>query len=77
MRRAAFALSVLIAAGMPDQWIRTTEGFVTQYRGVDAGGGRWAGSSYEQGGTIYSQWSGPHGRVKHCRTTEGKTSCSD
>jgi hypothetical protein len=40
------------------------QGFVTRYQSDNG----WIGNSYEQGGTTFSEFTGPHGETQHCRS---------
>jgi hypothetical protein len=62
-----FLLPIFAAHAQPTSWQSYQEGFITYYQGTDANGGRWTGSSYEQWGLRFYEFTGPDGQTQHCR----------
>ena len=62
-------LAALVHA-QPTSWQSYRDGFITRYSGTDANGGKWTGSSYEQWGTRFYEFTGPDGRTQRCSAYE-------
>src|SRR6516164_644102 len=59
-------LRALAARAQPTEWQSHQEGFVTRYQGTDANGGQWTGSSYQQWGKRFYEFTGPDGQTRRC-----------
>jgi hypothetical protein len=63
-------LPAAMAHAQPTEWQSRQEGSVTRYSGTDANGGHWTGSSYEQWGTRFYEFTRPDGHTRRCRAYE-------
>ena len=59
-------LLAALAHAQPTSWQSRQEGSITRYQGTDANGGRWTGSSYEQWGKRFYEFTGPDGQTRRC-----------
>jgi hypothetical protein len=67
LRVLAPLLLAAAAQAQPTTWQTYPDGSITRYRGTDARGGQWTGSSYEQWGMRFYEFTGPDGQTQHCR----------
>jgi hypothetical protein len=67
-RALAFVLLLLAAPAhaQPTNWQSYQLGPTTYYSGTDANGGQWTGSSYEQWGKRFYEFTGPGGQTQRC-----------
>ena len=54
------------AHAQPTNWQSYQLGPTTYYSGTDANGGQWTGSSYEQWGKRFYEFTGPDGQTQRC-----------
>ena len=59
-------LALLLFAGVAAH--ARTANWLSRMQGIDAQGGRWLGTGYRQGDTVYSDFVGPRGQRQHCRS---------
>ena len=62
----ALLLLAALAHAQPTSWQSHQEGSITRYQGTDANGGQWTGSSYEQWGKRFYEFTGPDGQTQRC-----------
>jgi hypothetical protein len=55
-----------LAYAQPTNWQSYQRGSTTYYSGTDANGGQWTGSSYEQWGKRFYEFTGPDGQTQRC-----------
>jgi hypothetical protein len=67
LRVLAPLLFATVAHAQPTTWQTYRDGSTTRYQGTDAKGGQWTGSSYEQWGMRFYEFTGPDGQTQRCR----------